>query len=329
MNTPETQITRARRNDLTPRGGKTEVTKRDTILFKALNYHGPLSVPYLLDYVKDDFPSTTVKALNYRLHVLSYYGEYRLDRPGQRFFRIGRNSFEVYGSSEAIDDYLLNSDLADRPAINLNAINFHHEMLLAHITASMELGAQRHDMEFIDEFEMLEHAPEGHTRMIPVEIIHDAEIWNKQHKAFGGVKRSSHKALKSDAYFGIKVDGRYCAFFVEADCGTEDLYTSNLEKNAWLPKILRYRKVIESGLYKKHLGIKYGAMVLIVTTKKSQYDGILEVIETVTKGKGSPYFLVKLWPDFDSRFFVPKEVNYSLFEDAWARSGHPPISLLS
>ena len=314
-----------RRSDLTPLGGNTEIQQRDVRLFSALNYHGPLSVPYLHEYVVGDFPATTLGALSVRLNTLTKYGQRRLDRPGQRYKAIGVNRFEVYANSPEIDDYLLGKNLTPRPSIHLSKYNFRHETFLAHITASIELAAKKNsDCAFLSEFELLPRAPTM-SRTMPCEITHDYELWDEEHNGWKKEKRASHKHLQPDAYFALKKSGKYCAFFVEADCDSEPLTRGDLDQKSWLATLLKYIKAIESGYYKAHFGLTCGALVLIVCTNQRQMEGIQRTLQQITGGKGKNYFLFKTWSDFDDDLFVPKEVNYSLLTDPWQRANSEPL----
>ncbi len=301
-----------RRSDLERKPGNTQLQPRDIAIIKALNYHGPLSVPYLYDLIDDDTP--TINALSQRLKLLSRHGPRRLDRPGQRFKAIGLTASKFMQIQKRLTTTSPNEGLTSRPSISLSKFNFHHETFLAHITASMELGAREHDIQFVPEFEHLKRSPNG-TRIMPCEVV------NAQ-------KKASHKDLHPDAYFALKDQDKWLALMVEADCATERLESDNPDQKAWNNTFMKYRHVISTGLYKQHLGISSGLMVLIVTTGKLYMEHMMEVLDTLTNGKGAPYFLFKTWGDFDDELHVPREVNYSLFEDPWLRVGHEPFSMV-
>jgi hypothetical protein len=313
------------RGDLTPLGGNVIIQERDERFFKALNYHGPLSVPYLYNYVVDDFPDTTLGSLSVRLNTLTTKGKYRLDRPGQRFRTVGINKFEIYANSQETDDYLIDRNLTPRRSISISKFNFHHETFLAHITASIELAARKSsDHTFLNEFELLPRVPSG-TRIMPCEIAHDFKLHDDNHIDWKWEKRASHRSLQPDAYFALKKSGKYCAFFLEADCGTEPLTRGDLDQKSWLATLLKYIRIIDGGYYKQHFGLTCGALVLIVCTSKRQMEGIQRILLQITGGKGKSYFLFKTWHEFDDELFVPKQVNYALLNDPWSRAGYDPL----
>lgn len=280
--------------------------ERDHTIFDAINYHGPLSVPYLCGLGGDD---ASLYGLKNRLGDLTRAGW--LWRPGQKFKTIARTDYQTYANTPTADDYFLGMDRFQRKSKKLSAWNLHHETFLAHITASIQLGAAKHGFEFLKSF----------PPIMPVSITDAANLYNKEMRGWEEVSQSSDKALQPDAYFRLRSGDSECAFLVEADCGNESTYKVDLDQKSWRATILKYRTLIESGAYKKHLGINCGVLVLLVFNSKSQMEDAQQFLLNNTDGKGANYILWKTWADFHSPLFVPREVNCALYEDPWYRVG--------
>lgn len=303
------------RSDVERQPGKTILQERDVRMFQALNRHGPLSVPYLFAFGgKED---STLNALSKRLALLSRKGTRRLVRAGQLYHKIGMNDFELYANSKDIDHYLINQGIAHRLSISLSKFNVHHEAFLAHCTASIELGVREHDITFVEEHEHLKTAP-TRSRLIPSELVIDGKV--------------SHKNLVPDAYFGLTANDKWLSFCVEADCATEILESDNPDIKAWSNTFRKYIRTIERDFHKQHFGIQGNLRVLIITTRRLYLDHMMAVLEKLTDHKSKrhlrQYFCFKVWPEFDSEFFAPREVNYGMVENEWLRVNYDPFYLV-
>jgi hypothetical protein len=316
---------RAGRPPTTPR---VELTPREDVWLHALNIHGPLPTPFLYAFTEDRTPSLrhTQNRLTQLFHAQVETGSAGyLDRPGQRFKVIGIEKHEVYANTPYADEHLSVNGLSSRRSPVLHKVNYHHECFSAAISASIELGCRRDpELEYLCEHDLLSRAP-SHSREVPCYIEHDYKLWDKDNSGWRFEHRTGDTSLIPDAYFAIKrtLDGEqsYCAFFLEADCGTEPLTRHDLNEKSWLATLLKYRHLIETGKYKPHFGLNCGALVLIVTTTQRQAEGIKRILLQITDGKGSPYFLFKTWHDFGDEFFVPKEPHYSLLTEPYQRAG--------
>jgi hypothetical protein len=167
---------------------------------------------------------------------------------------------------------------------------------------------------------------------MPVTISDTRPLWDDEKSGWKTVQRTSDRALRPDAYFAIRSDKKYCAFLVEADCGTEHIHRPNLDEKTWHATLLKYLKLLDSSghqppPYMAHLGIKCGLMVLIVTTTSRQKDAIKAELSKLTGGKGRSYFLFKVWPEFSDPGHVYTEANLSLTAAPWERVGYEPIYL--
>jgi len=310
--------TRRSRGETTPLPGRRQITERTVLIWRWLNYHGPLTRRYILPHVEHLTKSDD--ALRVNLTKLSSKGSLLLDKPGQRFHKIGQIDHEVFANSPEIDEWLISRDLTPRRSTSLSKFNYHHETFLAHITASLQIAAEEHGVEFINEFELLKRSP-NNSRTMPVEITDTAEVWDKEHNGWKLNKQTSSKSLQPDAYFAVNANGRYCAFLLEADCGSESIYKTDLDQKSWRATILKYLKIIGTKAYKKHLGLTCGILALWVFTSKSEMEAVQQLLLKLTNGKGTGFICFALWSDFNEELFVPKEVNYGLARNAWYRVG--------
>jgi hypothetical protein len=322
---------RSQRYERKPTGRRHTISPIEEVWLQAFNQHGPMPSWGPFELTRDRQPSFDyVKHLlhnMWREDVQPGGGGY-LDRPGQRIRVIGRNKHEVYANTSFADDYLLGNGLATRVSVPINKLNYHHECLNANIGLSIELGCKRDPhLDFISEHELLPRAPSG-SREIPCHIEHEYNIWDKKYNGWRTELREGDTALIPDAYFCIKQEraqrSRYCAFFVEADCGTEMLTRADLNDKSWLATLLKYLYLIDTGEYKRHFGLTCGALVLIVTTSQTQMKGIQRILMQITGNKGSSYILFQTWPDFAQDFYVPKDPRYDFVKEPWQRVGNDP-----
>ena len=89
---------------------------------------------------------------------------------------------------------------------------------------------------------------------------------------------------------------------------------------------MQYREFIGRGLYKEHLGISAGMVVLTVTTNTTHMHNLIETVsEVATTGKNS-FMLFQSAPDFGECFKPPKPLP-ELLTGTWQRAGHPPFCI--
>lgn len=113
---------------------------------------------------------------------------------------------------------------------------------------------------------------------------------------------------------------------LEADRNHEPVRRADLGETSYLRKILQYREVIEKGLYKDHFGMKAGMLVLNVTTNFQHMHNIVDLVNEVTNGKGSPYLLFKTMPQFGKYLTIPP-VSDEVITHPWLRSSFDPLQI--
>lgn len=290
---------------------QTVATPRDERGWQHLNYHGPLSLPYLAALLEPDFPGTNTGNLAFRQHRLVNYGNLRPDRPGKRLFGRAIGTYYVYANSPEIDEHLITNELAPHPSISLSKWNFHHETFLAHCSAAMELGARKHGWTY-------KQLPNWE---IPTEVNHTFNVYDDQKENWKREKRSAHTKLKPDKIFQLEDENSFVTLLLEADRGNEQVRTDNLEKKAWLPTILKYIDAVENQRLKA-FGITGSIHVLLFFNKRSKMEAVKAEVLKLTGGKGKNYFDFFCWPEFLDPFYVPSQLNYGMWDNGFERVGY-------
>jgi hypothetical protein len=182
--------------------------------------------------------------------------------------------------------------------------------MVAAITASIEL-ATLDDPNLVcsPQHAILEHA--NTTLRYPVPF---------RNPATGNVLQSD---LIPDAVFGLEYrhDGKsaFRFFVVEADRATEPSRASKFNRKSHLRNFLQYREYIGRGLYKEHLNLTAGLLVLNVTTGAATMANMLKLTAEVSPG-GNSYQLFQVCPQF-GKYFKPAKPLESLLAGDWERFG--------
>jgi hypothetical protein len=184
--------------------------------------------------------------------------------------------------------------------------------MAACITSSIELACRDAGLTFVGSEELLKRAPTGELK-VPLTIAHGGHI--------------SNTPLIPDGYFGIRYgDHGVRAFLLEADRENEPITRTNLDQTSYLRKILQYRQLIETGRYKEHFGLKTGMLVLTVTTSYAHMEHIMAKVVELTSGRGCPYLLFKVCPQFADRLIVPPVLS-ELLTTPWRRAGYADLDI--
>ena len=140
--------------------------------------------------------------------------------------------------------------------------------------------------ELIHSHELLQQAPASvRNTAAPFEWKVEIEHENQPYKG----------KLILDSVFGLRFtdepDGRNRAFFfLEADRGTETVYSPNMYKSSIFQKYLKYRDTFRQKIHTKRYDIK-GFRALFVTTKnQKRVDSFLQANKRMNSGVGSRLF---------------------------------------
>jgi hypothetical protein len=313
----ETTTKRRHRSTRTSTGARIRVQARDIAVFKALFEHGPLPTPYLYEFAKHLSPSYA--GLKMRLTDLFHeeeteHGGAYLWRPGEDYNAVTKYEHEIHDITRYAEQALEEHGHQLTPRTFENGLNA-HRFMVACTSASLEIAVNANPaLRWQSRGDLLRQSPNP-TLKIACTIAHDGQ--------------TSTRRLIPDDVFGIEYvceQTYYRLFAVEDDRGNEPYKRANLEETSYLAKILRYRQVIERGVYKDHFGRKCGMLVLNITTTTSHMQGIIDLIMEMTDGKGLPYMLFKVVPCFGKKLAVPP-VMRELLTTPWHRAAYPDIDI--
>jgi hypothetical protein len=205
--------------------------------------------------------------------------------------------------------------------------NFAHELMVCRIMASIELGARADpSLRLISWQDILasDRTPQAtRTALRPERIPVAYEIRHEQCRT----------EICADACpFGIERSAsgkRSFLFFpgIEADCATEPLDASDVERSSIYKKFAAYRAIVSQGIYRSHFGFP-NFFVPFITTSDTRMQSMMKLVNRITDGKGSNIFLFKTFPAFTSYEKPPAPTGHMLTEP-WHRVGHPPLFLTS
>ena len=122
--------------------------------------------------------------------------------------------------------------------------------------------------------------------------------------------------LIPDAVFGLEYrhggKSSFRFFVVEADRATEPSRASKFNRKSHLRNFLQYREYVGRGLYKEHLKLTAGLLVLNVTTSEATMANMLKLAAEVSPG-GNSYQLFQACPQF-GKYFKPAKPLSDLLE---------------
>lgn len=308
------RLNRRRRDRRQSMGKRITPQRRDVLWLQKLHEHGPLSSGFL--HAFSQHIARNEKRARDRLTDLfnetqtPHRGAY-LDRPLQQFRTIdARYQSLVYdlapAGERALKEHGLWSDFT-----NAHAGPWQHRFMVACITASIELATlnNRH-VNFIRQRDILARARTQLRHPVPFK------------------DPKTGKTLKSDlipdAVFGLEyVEGTkksYRFFLVEADRATEPSRASKFNRKSHLKNFLQYREYVGHGMYKQHLGLTAGMLVLNVTSSERTRASMLKLLGELSPN-GNSYQLIKFAPEFGGYFKPPAVPLAGLLNGKWLRSG--------
>lgn len=326
MDTPAKSIrTRTSRWNRDPvmSGGRAAIaylSERDLEVFKLLAQYRYLPIDYIHRFVGGN-----AKALARRLNLLSRKPNLCLARPSQQRESASANYRPLIYELDNRGYALLRERGVPLPP-KVPCRNFAHELLIAQIAASFELGTrERPHVRLISWREILANptTPQA-TRhssspsSIPVTFTMRGE------RIFLN--------LTADAQpFGLErmIDGRRTYLFfpgVEADCATEPLDATDPARSSIAKKFAAYAAIADQGIHQTHFGFP-NFLVPFVTSSAARMHSMMTLLEKMT-GAGSKMFLFKTFPTFTSGE-KPRPAGGHMLTDPWQRAGYPPLLLTS
>ena len=298
-------------------------TPADILTFAVLDRHGPLPSTYIHAFTKElrQSEARTKDRLGHLYHEIdTAHGGPYLERPWQQWQTMNaRYQPAVSENTVFAEQVLRENGLLIEAGQTAERAQYAHRFMIACITASIELAIKATPgLRFIPQSEVLARSP-NQTLEIPCSISYTNPRTGK--------RQALEKPLIPDGVFGIEYEGSGFRFFMlEADRNHEPVRRADLGETSYLRKVLQYREVIEKGLYKQHFGMKAGMLVLNVTTNFQHMHNIIELVEELTGGKGSPYLLFKTAPQFGRHLRIPP-VMTELLQTPWHRGVFEPLCI--
>lgn len=317
--TTHDSLNRRRRDWRQSTGKRVTPQPRDLLWFQKLHEHGPLSSVYL--HAFSEQIARSEKRARDRLTDLfneneTPHGGAYLDRPWQQFRTFdARYQPLVYDLAKPAEKALREAGKwSDR--VNESAGPWQHRFMVAAITASIELATLKNpNLNFIPQHTILERAGER--------LRHPVPFTNPK---TGKQERSD---LIPDALFGLEyIDGdrkSYRFFLVEADRATEPSRSSKFNRKSHLRTLLQYREYVGRGLYKEHLKLTAGMLVLNVTSSEAAFARMIKLTQEITE-KGSSYQLFQAVPELGG-YFKPPEILRKFLNAPWNRAGCDSIRI--
>jgi len=307
-------LQRRRRDRPTPTGKRVSCQERDLLWFQKIHQHGPLSSSYL--HAFSEHLRRNEKRARDRLTDLfnesrTPHGGAYLTRPYQQFRTFDARYQElVYDLTPAAELALKEHGLWSDHA-NGHSGPWVHRYMVSSITASIELATLGNgNVNYIPQHEILARAD--------ATLRHPVPLTNPTNGRVEG------RDLIPDAVFALEYANKrakaYRCFVVEADRATEPSRASKFNRKSHLRNILQYREYVGRGLYKEHLGLTAGMMVLNVTTSPQTQAKMIELALETSEGRGNSYLLFRTAEQF-GRYFKPPKPMPELFEGEWARAG--------
>jgi hypothetical protein len=322
---PETHTRNSRwsRDPVTDRGGGVVAvypTDRDVEIFKLLAHFRYLPADYIRAFVGGN-----EKALSHRLNLLCRKPNLYLARPAQQRQRADANYRPlIYELDEKGIRVLRDRGLS--VPVKSQRRNFVHELMIAQITASIELGTREiPTVRLIALNEIL-------ARESTSAALRDAAIPSAISVSYSFRGQTRSEQIIADAQpFGLErtIDGKRSYLFfpgVEADCGTEPIDAADADRASIARKFYAYLALVEQGLHRSHFGFP-NFFVPFVTTSNARMESMMELLDRLTDCRGSKLLLFKSLPGFASAERPPAASGHILTEP-WQRVGLPPLSLL-
>jgi len=294
------------------------ISPRDIAIFRLLDRYRYLPSNFIHAFVGGN-------SIRFKQRLGDLFHEGFLNRPARQWQAMNaRYRPAIYELDRRATDCLAELGVRSGPRVG-GSNNFAHEVMVCLVMASLELGCRTGPaLRFVPWDELLAGAPAA-TRAaanpfaFPLSIAHGAGRHVFDLKPDGRPFAIEH----------IRASGQRRGLFfpgLEIDRHTEPLNTFDLERSSILRKILAYREMVATELYKHRLAMP-NMLVPIVTVNRAHMENMLRLVLALTNGKGASYLLFKTLPDLASveRTIKPDD---SILAEPWLRAGYPPFDLV-
>lgn len=317
-----TRNSRWTRDPVMGRGGTARVIcpiERDVEIFRLLVRHRYLPSNYIHAFVGGN-----EKALSHRLNLLSRKPNLYLTRPTQQRQRADANYRPLIYELDERGRRALRDRGIPVPVKKFRT-NFVHDLMIAQIIASFELGVRENpSVRMISWSEIIasKNAPAA---------LRDAPIPNAINVSYVFRGQSRTERIIADAEpFGLErvVDGKRSYLFfpgIEADCGSEPIDAGDSERSSIAKKFAAYLTIAEQGIHRAHFGFP-NFFVPFITTTTTRMRSMMKLAQQLTSDAGSKILLFKTFPSFASPEQPAPPTGHMLTEP-WQRVGCPPLAL--
>ena len=299
-------------------GKRLTLRPRDVLWVQKLHEHGPLPSSYLLAFSDQRSEKRAIERLGDLFHEgdTPDGGTY-LDRPLQQFDTIdARYNQLVYDINTVSEQVLCERGLFHEHAPSPYG-SWKHRFMVSCITASIELGTLRDPkLRYVPQHEVLRRSDIGLA--VPITFLNPT------------TGKEETRNLIPDALFGLVYlhsgQPAYRFFCLEADRNTEPARSYRFNRKSYRRSILQYREYVGRGLYKEHLGVSAGMVVLTVTTNDTHMHNLIETVTEVAATGRNSFMLFRSAPVFGASF-KPLPPMPEFLSGEWHRAGHPPFHI--
>lgn len=301
-------FSRRSRTKRQPTGRAVVLSPRDVEVFKLLNRYRYLRSTFLKAFLPKGNESAFIRRLGNLYHEEPY-----LKRPEQQY-QCGNALYLpiVYELGDLARQALMLHGVApfkaDKQAGQTK--NFAHALMICDVLASVELGCRcLHEPRFIAGEEIIAKAP---CREADNPLRISVSVQGRQ------------VSVVPDALFGLEYPNKSYRFFVlEVDRGTMPVFRKSLDKSSYHKKLLAYRQVVSTEVFKEHFDVP-NLFVLNVTTSRERMSHIMDELKKMTEGKGNSVFLFKT---MKGEMWTAPPADPHMISELWSRAGYVPFCI--
>ncbi|AXI40716.1 replication-relaxation family protein [Sulfitobacter sp. SK011] len=267
-------------------------TPREIRWFKHIERHGPLNSAHLHALTKDTHRCRDTSLR--QLQKLRAGGFLMLPRQ-QRFTEHADFNPYIYDLTKQARAHLIDLGLAE-PAVRPTG-HWGHGAAVSSVTSAIEIAAAQDDVRYIPAHEIL--AIKQAFLTIPI----------------------GRRKLIPDQLFALDYGGRYRAFMLEVDRGTEPK-TSSAARKSYASSIEMYRQMIEQNIHRANYGLKATVLILWVFSRRSNEQRFLDLVGQFG-GPAKNLFCAQVMPNDRAA----QTTIGSHYENNWARCQSAPVLL--
>lgn len=192
--------------------------------------------------------------------------------------------------------------------------NFAHSMMICDAMASLELGVRGSDCTLISWQEIIARCTDPKPMKLPCSLRHTFP---------NGKTDSLDTFMIPDGLFGVRYpDGKASFFALEAE-HYNPIEPTNLDRASFFKKLLAYRDIVKTGVYKRQLNIP-NLRVLVVAPTEERVSHMIQLTERIAGS--SNLFLFHHVPIQEELLKAPPPFP-ELFTAEWLRAGMEPARI--